>query len=564
MAAMLVAAGVQRAYCRGGADLSRMHEVLRHVKGMRCIGMQHGESAAFAALGEAMLTGLPAVCCGSCGGGNMQMLNALYEAGQSSVPLLALAPQLPVSAMGSGGARSCHPEYALRDAAAYCETIYSPQQAPRVLGEAMRRARAVPAAAAVVLPADVAAMPAEYDRRAGTAPTGATPAVAEPAQVDVARLAELINRSDKVVFLCGRGCAGARDLLVELARRIGAPIAYTLRGKEFMERDNPCAVGMIGLLGWGDAPAAVQVADLLVMWGTDFPYDCFLPQHGRVVQVDSSAAALGRRVALIHAVHGDVARTAALLLPLVKSGRGDEFLTRSLMRHGRAVSAMEGVLRTVDERAPIRPEYLTRLLSSYAEPDAVFAVDVGLPIIWVARYLQAFGQRRIVGALNYGTTGCALPIAIGAKAAAPSRQVIALCQGSSPGCGAAELLTLQKERLSVKVLVYNRAATAAAQSIQGGGELPPPAIDFIACAAALGLQVQRLTQVADAPAAVRRWLSARGPAVLDVALDAYARPEPPQSDLQRALEHTGNPMSEQLRRELALIRCMLYGGSYPG
>ncbi len=560
---MLVAAGLQRAYCGGSGALSHMHEVLRRVKGMRCIGMQHEESAAFAALGEAMLTGLPAACCGSSGGGNMQMVNALYEAGHSSVPLLALAPQVPVSAMGSGGVRSCHPEYALRDAAAYCEAVYSPQQAPRVLGEALRWARAVPAAAAVMLPADVAAMPAGADRQTVAAPTGATPAVAEPAQVDVARLAELINSSDKVVFLCGRGCAGARDLLVELARRIGAPIAYTLRGKEFMERDNPCAVGMIGLLGWGDAPAAVQVADLLVMWGTDFPYSCFLPQHGRVVQVDSSAAALGRRVALVHAVHGDVARTAALLLPLVKGGRGDEFLTRSLMRHGRAVGAIEGALRTVNERAPIRPEYLTRLLSSYAEPDAVFAVDVGLPIIWVARYLQAFGQRRIVGSFNFGTSGCALPIAIGAKAAAPSRQVIALCQGSSPGCRAAELLTLLRERLSVKVLVYNRAATAA-QSMQSGGESPPPAIDFLACAAALGLQVQRLVQVADAPAAVRRWLAARGPAVLDVVLDADALPEPPQSDLQRTLEHMGSPMSEHTRRELAHIRCMLYGGSYPG
>lgn len=559
IAAMLVAGGLRRAYCRAGAALSTLSESLQREPGLRCIGLQHEESAAFAAVGEAMVTGQPVVCCGSSGGGNMQLLNGLYEATRAAVPLLALAPHVPVSAIGGRYFQGCHPVSALRDSSVYCESAYTAAQAPRVVAAALRAACAAPGASVAVMPADVVDMPAAAPYPPAAA--GRQAAVVDPAQEDVARLAELINNCDKVAFLCGRGCAGARDLLVELARRIGAPIAYTLRAKDIMEKDNPCAVGMVGLLGWGDAPAAIQVADLLVMWGTDFPYSCFLPRHGRVVQVDDAAVALGRRVALCHAVHGDVARTAARLLPLVRSsGRGEEFLSRSLMRHGRAVMAIEGALRVVDERAPIRPEYLTRLLSSHAEPDAVFAVDIGPPVIWAARYLQAFGHRRIIASFNFGTAGSALPLAIGAKAACPSRQVIALCHAGTPGSQATELLTLLQERLSVKVLVYNYAP-ARAQMVQTGDVAPQPVAEFAACAAALGLQVQRLSRVDEAAPALRRWLAARGPAVLDVELDAHALAAPPQSDLQRTLYHVGDTVSTTALSELAVIRRMLFGNS---
>lgn len=561
IAAMLATAGVQRVYGRAGSALSSLSEALQREPALHCIGLQHEESAAFAAVGEAMLTGRPAVCCGSCGGGNMQLINGLYEAGRAAVPLLALAPHVPVSAIGSRYFQECHPTAALRDSSVYCEAVYTPIQAPGVVAAALRAACAAPGAGVTVLSADVVDMPAAVVPTRVFASTGGQLSVVEPDQEDVVRLAELINGCDKVAFLCGHGCAGARDLLVELARRIGAPIAYTLRAKDFMERDNPCAVGMVGLLGWGDAPAAIQVADLLVMWGTDFPYSCFLPRNGRVVQVDSSAKALGRRVALTHGVHGDAGRTAARLLPLVRSsGRGEEFLSRSLMRHGRAVMAMESALRVVDERAPIRPEYLTRLVSSHAEPDAVFAIDIGPPVIWAARYLQAFGHRRIIGSFNFGTAGMALPLAIGAKSAAPSRQVIALCHAGTPGSPSTELLTLLRERLSVKVLVYNYAP-AQARVVQTGDRAAQPLAEIAACAAALGLPVQRLSRVEDAAPAVRRWLAEQGPAVLDVALDAHALAAPPQSDLQRTLDYMGDTISAAAYSELAVIRRMLFGNS---
>lgn len=554
IAAMLVGGDLQRVYCKSGVSTGTLSNALQREPALRCIELQHEESISYAAVGESMLTGRAAACSGS-SGRDMLLFNGFYEATRSGLPLLALVPHIPVSAIGSRYIQDFNPMAALRDCTVYCETAYTPEQAPQMVTAALRTARATPGAGVVVLPVDVVDMPAAnstYPRI--FTPTGGQPAVSEPEQDSVVRLAELINNCDKVVFLCGRGCEGGRDLIVELARRIGAPIAYTLRAKDIMEKDNPCAVGMVGLLGWGDAPAAVQIADLLVLWGTDFPHSCFLPQHGQVVQIDTSAAALGRRVPLCHAVHGDAAHTAARLLPLVRRGGGEEFLQRSLMRHGKAVAAMESTLRTVDERAPMSPEYLTRLISSHAEPDAVFAVDIGPPVVWVSRYLQAFGNRRIIGSFNFGTSACALPMAIGAKAAYPSRQVIALCHTDSHP---SELLTLLHEQLSVKVLTYNHVPPP----IHSGSDIPQPDTELAAYASALGLPIYRLNHVSEAAATIRHWLAAQGPAVLDVALTSHPLTTLPQSDLLRTLDYMGDTSSAAMHRELTLTRRILFGNN---
>ena len=548
MAAMLVAAGVRRVYGAGESCNGVLHEALSRRGELQCIGGLHGHSAAFAAVGEAQLSGKPAVCCGGAGAASWQLAEGLYEACRSKSPVLALAPV-------SYAYQSTHPEQPLRDCSCYCKLAHTPGQAGQVLASAWRHAWTERSASVAMLSADVAAAPA-LARGAYSFITPA-PGVVEPAAEAVARLAELANNSSRVVFLCGRGCADAHDELVELATRLGAPITYTLCGKDVMEKENPCAVGMLGVLGWGDAPAVVQAADLLVIWGADFPYTGYLPTHGNVVQVDADASALGRRVKLCHAIHGDVGRTAALLLPLLRGPRGEDFLQRSQMRHGRAVAEMESAVRIVREQEPIRPEYITRLISCQAEPDAVFAVDVGPPLLWAARFLHALGHRRFIGAFHFGATGAALSMALGAKAACPSRQVIALCCVCNLCHLVAELRVLKQLGLSVKVFVYNDSPPVADAM---RGEMPaPPAHDVAAVAAGVGVYAQRLTRAVDAAAAVRRWLAARGPALLDAALDTHALAAPPDSALLRTLHHFNSTTSPARLSELDDVRRLLFG-----
>lgn len=560
IAAVPAAAGCRRMYARTEQALSPVPEALQQREELRCIGMQSDEGAAFAAAGEAQLTGQLTLCCGSGGWGNWQMCGGLYEAHYSASPLVALAPHVPASTMGSRYFQESRPEWGLRDCTSYCEMAYEPGQAVRSVAEAIRVACSQRTTAAVVLPSDVMNCPASCETEFPYFPSMSARATAEPSMSEVARLAELLNRSRKVVFLCGRGCEGAHDILTELAQRLCAPIAYTLRGKDIMEKDNPCAVGMIGLLGWGDAPAAVQVADLLVLWGTDFPYGCFLPEHGQVVQVDIDGAAPGRRVRLCHAVQGDVARTASLLLPLLRGHRSDEFLARSLMRHGKALVALERSLREQDERAPIRPEYLTRILSSHAEPDAVFTIDIGPPVIWAARYLQAFGKRRLIGSFKYGATGCALAMAIGCKAASPSRQVIALCAAESFNRQLGELLTLAREGLSVKVVVYNVSSPHVVN--MPGSASSSVVADLTMVARGLGIEAERAEQVGGVMAAVRRCLAAQGPFLLDVQLDRHALAQPPGSDLLRTILHLSDKESCNSRCELDTVKRLLFGNSH--
>lgn len=341
-------------------------------------------------------------------------------------------------------------------------------------------------------------------------------------------------------------------------------MAYTLRAKDVMEKDNPCAVGMTGLLGWGDATHALHEAEYIVLWGTDFPYASFLPSHGRVAQVDQETTALGRRAPIDLGIHADVGCTARQLLPLVQTARGDEFLSRSLTRHGKAVSRLQSYVREVDEEKPIRPEYVTRLLSDYAEPDAVFTVDTGTPVIWVARYLQAFGTRRLLGSFRHGSMACALAMAIGAKAAFPSRQVIALCGDGGLSMLPGDLLTLLQESLSVKVFVYNNSAldfVEMEQQVAGmrpmGTDLLPT--DYARIARAMGMESWRVERPSDAPAAVKSWLAASGPALLDVAVDTHALALPPDISLLQALGFSKSLGRSLVHGDLDLVKRVLFG-----
>ena len=564
MVEMLVAAGVRRIYGMAGDALHPLMEALQRDARIRWVHVRHEETAAFAASAEAQLTGELAVCCGSCGPGNMHLINGLYDASRSAAPVLALAAHLPTLQIGAHYIQETHPTFFFRECATYCEMVSRPRQMPLVLAEAIRTARARRGVGMLVLPGDVAAMSCveEASVAAVRAPQSA---VLHASDSLLRRMADMLNGASRITFLCGIGCAGAEGDIVALAKRLQAPVVYTLRAKDLLEKDNPNAVGMTGLLGWGAAVHAVLDCDVLVMLGTDFPYRDFLPQRGRVIQVDTDAAALGRRVSLALAVHADAGAVARSLLSLVAPNRSDEFLRAMRTFHAREVAGISASLRVVDEDAPLRPELLTRLVSDHAEPDAIFTVDTGTPDIWSARYLQALDTRRILGSFNHGSMGCALAMAIGAKALYPGRQVIALCGDGGISMLAGDLLTLLQEKLAVKVLVYNNSELdyVALEQLRAGMQQPVGTslhnTDFAAVARAMGLCAWRIASVNEAIPAIKEWLAAEGPALLDAAVDRHALPLPPGLSFMQGLGYCRSMGEQSAHAALDTVKRLLFG-----
>ncbi len=561
---MLAAAGVRRIYGMAGDALHPFMEALQRDARIRWIHVRHEETAAFAASAEAQLTGELAVCCGSCGPGNMHLINGLYDASRSTAPVLALAAHLPTLQIGTHYIHETHPTFFFRECVVYCELTSRPRQVPPVLAEAIRSARARRGVGMLVLPGDVAAMDAVDE--AQEAPVLPVEAPQQHATEPVLRrAAALLNGATRITFLCGIGCTGAEQDIVALARRLQAPVAYTLRAKDLLEKNNPNAVGMSGLLGWGAAVNAILDCDVLVMWGTDFPYRDFLPRKARVIQVDTNAAALGRRVPLTLGIHADTGTVARALLAMVNPNRSDDFLRAMRTYNAREIAAISQPLRVVDEDAPLRPELLTRLVSDHAEPDAIFTVDTGTPDIWCARYLQALGTRRILGSFNHGSMGCALAMAIGAKAANRSRQVIALCGDGGISMLAGDLLTLLQEGLAVKILVFNNSELdyVALEQLQAGMRQPVGtalhSTSFAAVARAMGLRAWRISRVNEAIPAIKDWLSADGPALLDAAVDRHALPLPPGLGLMQNLGFCKGLGEQSAHTSLDSVKRLLFG-----
>lgn len=561
---MLEAAEVRRIYGMAGDALHPLMESLQRDTRIRWVHVRHEETAAFAASAEAQLTGELAVCCGSCGPGNMHLINGLYDASRSGAPVLALAAHLPTLQIGTHFLHETHPTFFFRECAAYCELVSRPRQLPEVLAEAIRTARAQKGVGMLVLPGDVASMPAVEEAAVGPV-LAPVPPVQRASEPVLRRMAALLNGAHRVTFLCGIGCMGSERDIVALSGVLQAPVAYTLRAKDLLEKENPNAVGMSGLLGWGAAVHALLDCDVLVMWGTDFPYRDFLPRKGRVIQVDTNAAALGRRVPLALGVHADAGEVARALMPLINPNRPDDFLRSMRAYNAREVTAICQPLKTVDETAPLRPELLTRLVSDHAEPDAIFTVDTGTPDMWCARYLQALGTRRILGSFNHGSMGCALAMAIGAKTVFRSRQVVALCGDGGISMLAGDLLTLLQENLPVKVLVYNNAELdyVALEQMKSGLKLPFGTnllnTNFAAVARSMGMRAWRVSRVCELIPAIKEWLAAEGPAMLDAAVDRHALPLPPGLTFMQGLGFCKGLGEQSAHASLDNVKRLLFG-----
>ncbi|MEU4084099.1 pyruvate dehydrogenase [Streptomyces aureus] len=529
---ILVRAGVERLYGVVGDSLNPVVDAIRRNAAIDWIQVRHEETAAFAAGAEAQVTGKLAACAGSCGPGNLHLINGLYDAHRSMAPVLALASQIPSGEIGLGYFQETHPDQLFRECSHYSELISNPQQMPRLLQTAIQNAVGRSGVSVVALPGDIASRPAP-DKTVETALVTSRPTV-RPGDAEIDELVAMIDAAEKVTLFCGSGTAGAHAEVMEFAEKIKSPVGHALRGKEWIQYDNPFDVGMSGLLGYGAAYEATHECDLLVLLGTDFPYNAFLPDDVKIVQVDVRPEHLGRRSRLDLAVWGDVRETLRCLTPRVRPKGNRRFLDKMLKKHA---DALEGVVkaytRKVDRHVPIHPEYVASVLDELADDDAVFTVDTGMCNVWAARYISPNGSRRVIGSFSHGSMANALPMAIGAQFTDRGRQVVSMSGDGGFSMLMGDFLTLVQYDLPVKVVLFNNSALGMVELEMLVAGLPSYGTtnknpDFAAVARACGAFGIRVEKPKHLAGALKDAFRHKGPALVDIVTDPNALSIPPK------------------------------------
>ncbi len=536
LAETLHQAGVKRVYGVVGDSLNGFTDALRRMEAIDWIHVRHEESAAFAAGAEAHLTGELAVCAGSCGPGNLHLINGLFDCQRSGVPVLAIAAHIPSSEIGIDYFQATHPESLFKECSHYVELVSHPEQLPQVLHRAMRVAVARRGVAVVVLPGDVALQPL-----AAKVPKWLVPArpVQLPDATGLTQLAALLNGGQRITLLCGAGCAGAHDAVVALAERLKAPIVHALRGKEHLEYDNPYDVGMTGLVGFASGYAAMKRCDTLLMLGTDFPYRAFYPEGARIAQVDLRPEALGNRCPLDLGLLGSVKETITALLPQLPEKTDRRHLDQALADYAKARADLDALAESGPHSTQIHPQYVSRLVSELADDDAIFTCDVGTPVVWAARYLRMNGRRRLVGSFNHGSMANAMLQAIGAQTAYRDRQVISMSGDGGFTMMMGEFITLIQAGLNVKVVVLNNGTLGFVEMemkangfLDTGCDLKNP--NFAAMAEAMGVKGIRVEQPQDLRGALAQAFAHDGPVLVDVVSARQELAMPPKTTLDEA------------------------------
>ncbi|YAL83086.1 pyruvate dehydrogenase [Dermacoccaceae bacterium W4C1] len=529
-------AGVRRIYGIVGDSLNPVVDAIRRTGGaaeggIDWIHVRHEEAAAFAASADAQLTGELVACAGSCGPGNLHLINGLYDANRTGAPVVAIASHIPSSQIGQGYFQETHPDRIFTECSVYSELISTPEQSPRVVAAAIRHAVAAPGVAVITLPGDIADEEATAQAQPYVPVQRGT---MQPSPEAVQQLAEAINSHDKVALFVGAGAREAHDEVVELSELIGAPVGHSLRGKDVIQYDNPNDVGMTGLLGYGAAAAGLEDAEVLVMIGTDFPYNQFLPDDVVTAQIDTDASVLGRRTSVDIPIEGDVRATVAALIPLVERKSKRKFLEQTLKRHDKLMNKAVGAYtKNVEHKQPIHPEFAASVLDGIADDDAIFTADTGMCNVWTARYINPLGSRRLIGSFLHGSMANALPQAIGAQFAYPDRQVISVSGDGGLSMLLGEMITAKAYELPLRVVVFNNSTLGMVKLEMLVDKLPDfgvdvPGVDYAAVAKALGWHAVRVEDPRTLEGDMGEAFAQPGPVLIDVVTDPLALSIPPK------------------------------------
>lgn len=530
-------AGVKKIWGVTGDSLNGISDSLRKIDEIEWLGTRHEEVAAFAAGAEAHISGKLAVCAGSCGPGNMHLINGLFDCHRNKVPVLAIAAHIPSAEIGTNYFQETHPQELFHECSVFCELVSNPEQMPYLLETAMRQAILHNDVSVLVLPGDIALKNVPE----GIMPKWQAPqsALYTPQPNDLQQLADQLNQSKKVTLLCGAGVKGAHDEIIALAEKLQAPIVHALRGKEYLEYDNPYDVGMTGLIGFASGYHAMREADTLLVIGSSFPYRAFYPEKATILQIDNNPAALGRHAQIDVGILGDTQSTLTALLPLIQNNPSSKHLESCQKSYRSARKDLDALANGKTTHGFIHPQYLARLVSEQANDDAIFTCDVGTPTVWSARYLAMNGQRRLIGSFNHGSMANAMAQAMGAQATDRNRQVIALCGDGGFSMLMGDLLSLKQLNLPIKIIVFNnRSLGFVAMEMKAGGylsddtDLDNPS--FANIAEACGIKGIHVSDPQALPAALAETLDYPGAVVLEVDTAKQELAMPPQIKVEHA------------------------------
>jgi pyruvate dehydrogenase (quinone) len=515
-----VRAGVERVYGVIGDSLNPIGDAIRRNGKLRWVHVRHEEVAAFAAGAEAQLTGRVTMCAGSAGPGHLHLVNGLYDANRSRAPVFALASVIVSPEIGGSYFQETDPRSVFDGCNVYQASCATRAQAPRVFEMAFQHAIAREGVAVVELSGDTAEQDTGLRSLLPHSFKLEAPLYA-PAVSDLDAVAELIDRHAKVTIYCGAGVRDAHAEVLELAQRIKAPVGYTLRGKQWIEHDNPHAVGLTGLIGFGGCTKALHDADLVLLVGTDFPYRNFLPEDKTIVQIDSRPEQLGRRTRLDHGVPGDAALTLRGLSERVAEKQDDSHLRSALKAQDEARRKLDVYVRHSGGQSPVHPEFVAATIDRLASEEAIFIPDTGMSAVWACRYLNMTAGRRMIGSFNHGSMANAMPQAIGAQLAYPERQVVAMCGDGGLTMLLGDLSTIATYELPIKIIVFDNGLLDMVhwEMLSEGFEpyetdLQNP--DFAKLAGAYGFLGVDVDRHDDVPAALTKAFEHRGPVLVSI------------------------------------------------
>ncbi len=544
--------GVRSVWGVVGDALNPVTDAIRREDRMEWVGVRHEEVGAFAASGQAQLTGELSVCMGTVGPGAVHLLNGLYDAKKSHAPVLAICGQVPRPDIGSDFFQEVDNDAVFADVAVFNETIMDPSQLPHLLEKAVNSALSARGVAVLSIPGDVGELEVPDVTRAPRFVGGSPPVAADPALVQEAATA--IDTADRVTLLVGKGARHARAEVMALAKKVNAPMVLTLQAKEGFDDDNPYEVGQSGLIGNPATAEAFAACETLVLIGTDFPYRGFLPEGKVVVQLDDQGAHVGRRIPVDHPLVGDARLTLQQLTPLVGSKRSTTHLKaarkiyqtwQGLQQHlvdpAYDKKKTKILRRTVDNPdAMVRPELLAATLDRHAAADAVFTSDTGMSTVWLSRFIRMTGGRQLLGSFNLGSMANAMPQALGVSALDRSRQVVALCGDGGLSMLMGDLITAVTHDLPVTLVVFDNGRLGMVKLEMEQVGLPEFGTmlhnpDFAAVARAVGLHGVRVTSPDDVDDAVRDALAHDGPVLLDVVTNPAEVAVPPKPTMDQAM-----------------------------
>lgn len=522
--------GVTKIYGLVGDSLNPIVDAVRR-SSIKWVHVRNEEAAAFAAEADSLTTGKLAVCAASCGPGNTHFVQGLYDANRNGAKVLALASHIPSRQIGSHFFQETHPEALFNECSGYCEMVNSAEQGAVILHHAIQSTMAGKGVSVLVIPGDVSTQEAENDAFTDSVISTGHPVV-YPDPVEAAALTQAINKAKTVALFVGCGAKDAREQVLALAEKIKAPIGHALGGKMYIQYDNPFDVGMSGLLGYGAAHTATHEADLLILLGTDFPYDDFLPQ-ANVAQIDIDGSHIGRRTKISYPVTGDVGATIENILPHVAEKKDRSFLDRMLKEHYNKLNhVVEAYTKNVEKMQPIHPEFVANIIDEEAADDAIFTVDTGMCNVWGARYITPNGKRQQIGSFRHGTMANALPMAIGAQAGNEGRQVISFSGDGGLSMLMGELITVKTHNLPVKIFVFNNSSLGMVKLemlVQGLPEFGTDHdhVDFASIAQAVGIKHVLIEDPKQARSQIREALDFNGPVLVDMVTDPNALSIPP-------------------------------------